>query len=113
MDPAAERRDHLDPLSIEGRTRSPSILRLLRSLESQGRGWGIFEIDLETRASRTLIDRRRSQSQQTLSSDGRWIAYSALEIESDRHEVYLTPYASPGAKHQVLAVRWVRQYRAH
>ena len=64
-----------------------------------GRSWGIHEIDLETRALRTLINPSGVQAQPTLSPDGRWIAYTSNE--SGRFEVYLAPYASPGAKHQV------------
>ena len=70
-------------------------------LRPRERGLGIFEIDLETRVVRTLVNPRGGQTQPALSPDGRWLAYSSSE--SGPSEVYITAYPELEGRHKVSA----------
>jgi len=76
---------------------SPDGKRLLFT-DGEGNGWGIFELTLADRSSRTVLDPAGSQVQPALSADGLWLAYSS--DESGRSEIYITPYLGAAGRQQ-------------
>ena len=80
-----------DALSADGE-------RLLYT-DTQHQDWGIFELTLADRTSRTVLDPKGKQTQPVLSPDGLWMAYTSNE--SGRNQVYITPYERPGGRQQV------------
>ena len=80
-----------DALSADGE-------RLLYT-DTHHQDWGIFELTLADRTSRTVLDPRGMQAQPVLSPDGLWMAYTSNE--SGRRQVYITPYERPGGRQQV------------
>ena len=70
--------------------------------DTQHQDWGIFELTLADRSSRTVLDAKGNQTQPVLSPDGLWMAYTAYTSnQSDRSQVYITPYERPGGRQQV------------
>jgi Tol biopolymer transport system component len=91
--------EHLiDTRAGEGWTAGGAQLRFL-TLTGNG-DYGISLLDIASRNVTPVVDLRDSaQHSSSLSPDGKWMAYASNE--TGRYEVWIEPFPSTGARHQV------------
>jgi serine/threonine-protein kinase len=67
---------------------------------NQKAGAGVWVMRLDgDRTSRPFVAESLGERDGQFSPDGRWVAYQVLV--ASRHEVYVTPFPGPGARHQI------------